>query len=73
MKPHVTTNEGTRGLLAGIVQAMSAFLKDLRSREPNFSRKSYIAPVTKPFCPFVLVLSNVTNLKGKFVRVQNVF
>ena len=56
MKPQGTTNEGTHGLFAGIVQAIRAFLKDLRSRIPNFSKKCHIPDELRflPICSLIV-------------------
>ena len=67
MKPQVTTNEGTQGLLTGIVQAIRAFVKDLRSRIPNFSKKCHI-PDELRFLPICSRIVECDKFQGTFCK-----
>ena len=62
--------EGPEGNLKSFVRRLyDHFLRPEKSREP---KKGYL-PVTKDFGLFFLVLSGVTNLRRKLVRVQKIF
>ena len=73
-KPQGTNYKGPQAILTITVEVIRAFLQNLRGCwEHKFLKKKAIYPVKKTLWPIFLVLSNVTDLRGQFLRVQKVF
>ena len=73
-KPQWTFYKGPKGILTITVEFIRAFFQDLRGCwKHKFLKKGNICSEKNIAARFFFVLSRVTNLKGRFVRVQKVF
>ena len=73
-KPPGTVYKCPKGYLTITLEVIISFLQDLRGCwKNNFSKKRQLFQWGKNYGSHFLVLSNVTNLKRRFVRIHKVF